>query len=336
VNALRRPGTVWNPASESEAPVPLPIPDGPLVVCDLDGTLLRSDGTMSAYTRATLRGLAAAGVAFTVATARSLPGFAYLVTDVEFPLPVVEMGGTYLSDAATGRHLVHHGFDTTTAADVVAALLAAGIEPTIASWDGGADRLHHGPLGDAAARRFVEEHRGFRDPRLCHSPDLVAVARTEQVAVIRFGVPHDRMEQARALLADVGGGRTAVQVYPIGLLPGWAEVAVHGALADKGRGIRVLRERHGLTGPVVACGDGLNDLPMFAVADRRVAPANAHPEILALATDVVGTNDEDGVARFLAAEFLAPRPADERPPVVRPGAAVPDTPPDTAAARPRG
>lgn len=46
-------------------------------------------------------------------------------------------------------------------------------------------------------------------------------------------------------------------------------------------------------------GDHLNDLPMFAVADRAVAPANAHPDVRARAAVVTAANDEDGVVRYL-------------------------------------
>lgn len=274
------------------------------MVCDLDGTLLRSDGTVSAYTRATLQSLTAAGVALTVATARSAPSIASLLAGVEFPLPVIELGGSYLSEAATGRHVARHSVDGPTAARLVAALLAAGIEPALTTWDGLVDRLHHGDLADEGAAWYVDEKRKYGDPRLTYCPDFGRVAREEDVALVRFAVLRDRETHARQLLADVCRTGTSVQVYPIGYLPGWVEFAVHGARADKGQAIRALRDRHALTGPVVACGDHLNDLAMFAVADRRVAPANAHPDILALATDVVGSHDEDGVARFLAREFL--------------------------------
>ena len=50
---------------------------------------------------------------------------------------------------------------------------------------------------------------------------------------------------------------------------------------------------------VVAIGDGRNDLGMLAFAGVAVAPANAHPEILAVADLVTASNDEDGVARAL-------------------------------------
>ena len=51
---------------------------------------------------------------------------------------------------------------------------------------------------------------------------------------------------------------------------------------------------------VLVFGDMPNDVPMFAWAGwRRVAVANAHPDVLALADEVTGTNDEDGVAVWL-------------------------------------
>ena len=54
---------------------------------------------------------------------------------------------------------------------------------------------------------------------------------------------------------------------------------------------------------VVYFGDMPNDVPAFdwvrEGGGRAVAMAHAHPEVLAAATDVTDSNDEDGVAVFL-------------------------------------
>jgi hydroxymethylpyrimidine pyrophosphatase-like HAD family hydrolase len=50
---------------------------------------------------------------------------------------------------------------------------------------------------------------------------------------------------------------------------------------------------------VIAFGDMPNDLPLLAWAGTSCAVANAHPVILAAASHVIGSNDEDGVARYL-------------------------------------
>ena len=67
---------------------------------------------------------------------------------------------------------------------------------------------------------------------------------------------------------------------------------------DKGTGLAVVAEAVGVDpADVLVFGDMPNDLPMFAWAGwSRVAVANAHPTLLAVADEVTLSNDEDGVA----------------------------------------
>jgi hydroxymethylpyrimidine pyrophosphatase-like HAD family hydrolase len=46
-----------------------------------------------------------------------------------------------------------------------------------------------------------------------------------------------------------------------------------------------------------------NDLPLMSWAGTSCAVANAHPAVLAAATCVIGSNDADGVARYLEALY---------------------------------
>jgi hydroxymethylpyrimidine pyrophosphatase-like HAD family hydrolase len=55
---------------------------------------------------------------------------------------------------------------------------------------------------------------------------------------------------------------------------------------------------------IVCFGDGKNDIEMFRIADECYAMANAVPELKEIATATIGSNDEDGVARWLADRFL--------------------------------
>jgi HAD superfamily hydrolase (TIGR01484 family) len=50
---------------------------------------------------------------------------------------------------------------------------------------------------------------------------------------------------------------------------------------------------------VIAFGDMPNDLPMLAWAGHGVAVANAHPEVIAAADEVTAANDDCGVAQVL-------------------------------------
>ena len=55
---------------------------------------------------------------------------------------------------------------------------------------------------------------------------------------------------------------------------------------------------------IVAFGDSLNDLPMLQAAGRSVAVANGRPDVKPLCDEICLSNQEDGVARYLAGHFL--------------------------------
>ena len=53
----------------------------------------------------------------------------------------------------------------------------------------------------------------------------------------------------------------------------------------------------------MAFGDGMNDIEMFELADEAYAVANAVPELKAIATGIIGSNDEDSVAKWLKEHY---------------------------------
>ncbi len=80
----------------------------------------------------------------------------------------------------------------------------------------------------------------------------------------------------------------------------WGEIMP--ARASKARGLQMVVERWGLTlADVVAFGDDNNDLEMIAEAGMGVAMANAAPGVISVADRVTLSNDEDGVAQTLEA-----------------------------------
>ena len=50
---------------------------------------------------------------------------------------------------------------------------------------------------------------------------------------------------------------------------------------------------------VVVFGDGINDIPMFKIADECYAMANAIDDLKQIATAVIDSNENDGVAKWL-------------------------------------
>ena len=50
---------------------------------------------------------------------------------------------------------------------------------------------------------------------------------------------------------------------------------------------------------LVVFGDGENDIEMFQLADEAYTVDNAHEKLKAIATQIIPSNDQDGVAQFL-------------------------------------
>jgi hydroxymethylpyrimidine pyrophosphatase-like HAD family hydrolase len=69
---------------------------------------------------------------------------------------------------------------------------------------------------------------------------------------------------------------------------------------NKWEGIMHVARAHAITAErIVAIGDDVNDLHMIANAGLGVAMGNARDEIKSIAKRVIGTNHEEGLARFL-------------------------------------
>ncbi|HET6487607.1 MAG TPA: HAD hydrolase family protein, partial [Spirochaetia bacterium] len=104
------------------------------------------------------------------------------------------------------------------------------------------------------------------------------------------------------------GNRLVYTIYAYRYFPGWHFFTVHDAKATKDQGIRALQEGWGFQGwPLVVFGDDVNDMPMFRIASRAVAVRNAIPEVKALAHEVIGTNEEDSVLRWISADHAKGR-----------------------------
>jgi 5-amino-6-(5-phospho-D-ribitylamino)uracil phosphatase len=277
----------------------------PIYVCDLDGTLLRSDATLSDFTRAGLNQLIDAGIPLTVASARGTAGMRSLLTGVRLRLPVIELNGAFVSELDSGRHVVSNVLSSQDACAALKVVLTTGVDPVVSTWDGYCDRVHFGARTNDSISWYVEEKKRYRDPRLRPCDDLLAIAEVEAVAQITTFSPEGEAAELTDRLRGSLGEEATVHSAGNYYRPGWSEITVQHRAAEKGAAVPALLEACDVRGArIIACGDHLNDLSLFAAADHCVAPANAHPTVLEAATEVVGSNDEDGIVRHMLERHL--------------------------------
>lgn len=271
-----------------------------IYVCDLDGTLLGSDGTLSEFSRAGLNRLLDAGVQLAVASARGVPAFRSKLAGVDLRLRAIELNGAFVSELESGRHLAASLLTEAEACAALGTILATGVDPVVSSWDGDRDRVHFGSRMNESIGWYVDEKRAYDDPRLTPCSDLAAVGRREQVAQITTFAPLAEAEELAGRLQEaIGEGATvhgAENVY----WPQWIELTAQHRYAQKGAAVPSMLAACDMpNAAVIAFGDHLNDLGLFAAATHSVAPANAHPDVLEWADEIVASNDDDGVVRYL-------------------------------------
>ena len=254
-----------------------------LVATDLDGTLVRSDGSVSDRTRAALIALEVAGIRLVLVTGRPPRWMHDIAEQTGHRGVAICSNGAYVYDLHTERVLESRLLDAATGRAVVARL--RGVMPGLT-------------FGVETLDGFGREP-GYT-PRWPVGPDT-RVAPIEALLVPGVGKLLARDESllgdamlTRALPA-VGDVATVTHSNPRDCLlevsaPGVSKASTLAALCA-GIGVG--------PGEVLAFGDMPNDLPMLAWAGRSVAVTNAHPAVLDAVDEHTASHDADGVASVL-------------------------------------
>ena len=262
-----------------------------LYVSDLDGTLLRSDQRTSEYTNRVINALVGKGMRFSYATARSANTARKVTAGMTAAFPVIVYNGAFIRDNQSGEILLQNFFTAAEALPLAQKLLRAGVRPVVYGFVDGEEKFSY--LADEinpGTREFVESRRG--DPRDRPVKTVDELLRGELFYFACIDAPEilePFYEKYRVAFhcvyqKDIYSGEQWLELMP--------------RAASKANAIRQLAARLGCE-RIVAFGDGVNDLDMFAIADEAYAVANAVPELQKAATAVIGGNDGDGVAKWL-------------------------------------
>jgi Cof subfamily protein (haloacid dehalogenase superfamily) len=257
-----------------------------LVATDLDGTLLHTDGTVTARTRDALTAVEDLGVTVVFVTGR----------------PVRWMDDLW-------EHVGGHGLAICSNGGVVYDVHARAVERarTIPAEVGTevADVLRTAIPGTTFA---VEKTDGFAKeeqfmPRVPPPPDLVVGALDEIFGgnAVKLLARHEDLdpEEFWAQVESEVGHLVTTTWSSTGAL-----VEISAAGVTKASTLELLcEERDVRPVDVVGFGDMPNDLPMLAWVGTSYAMANAHPLVRELADRVAPSNEDDGVAVTLEQLF---------------------------------
>jgi len=254
-----------------------------LVATDLDGTIVRRDGTISERTVAAFARVEAAGARFVLVTGRPprvMRGIAAMFGHVG---TAICANGALAYDMRTGTVATRHLIPAPAVAEAALALRAVvpGIGIAVEYPDGfAADELFQAinpdvnrtmsrpddaALFSRPASKLLGRHTGYA------CDDLLALA-----------------------LPAIGGLVSVTHSNSKGLIEASAlGVSKASVVAEIAADFGIAREA------VLAFGDMPNDLPLLTWAGTSCAVANAHLDVLAAATHIIGSVDDDGVAEYL-------------------------------------
>jgi Cof subfamily protein (haloacid dehalogenase superfamily) len=254
-----------------------------LVATDLDGTLVRRDGTVSARTVAALAGCRAAGVDVVAVTGRP-PRWLADLADVVGSATAICANGAIVYDLSTHRVV---SATVIPPADVLAAVAAAraalpGTSAALETLAGFRHEPAYQPRFDARRESRVAP----LEELLADDPGVVKLLLRQEGSA-----PDDvlaRLYQALEGLVEPthSGEGGLVEVSALGV----SKASTLSALAAE-RGVEAAQ--------VAAFGDMPNDLAMLCWAGHSYAMADGHPDVVAAASATAPPCEEDGVAQVL-------------------------------------
>ncbi|MFC0781057.1 Cof-type HAD-IIB family hydrolase [Flavobacterium sp. HJSW_4] len=261
-----------------------------VVVSDLDGTLLNPQHRISDYTKSIFQELHNQGYLIVVATGRHHLDAMGIIDKLEIPVYLVSSNGARIH-SPNKEELFAFNLDS----DVVKAALNVEIDPEITVvlfkenvWQ---------------TNKWNEKLNAFQE-ELKYHPELVDYKTLEDFSSIKifFSCPdHEKLVK----LKDEILANSSEHLHHAFSLPTCLEFMDKSI--DKAVSIERVLEKEGFTlKEAVSFGDGYNDVQMLSASGKGLimgnAPASLKEELSDL--EVIQTNAEDGVAKYIATKIL--------------------------------
>lgn len=269
-----------------------------LIVFDLDGTLLDRSSQISEFTRDTLALLRKRGIAYTVATGRTLHGARDLLDGHGFSLPQIFKNGVVIWNPDQQGYSHRFLLTQSEIQHVLEGFIREGIAPFLFTLEpGDKHAIYHPPILNAAESRLAQMLGKDGPLPLAPLSTLPAAADITNVSAIgpEPGIRRvvDSIADEPGLVAYMGSAIEDSNLC-------WVDIHHRGG--SKGDAVSTLKSELGLE-RVVCFGDSDNDLSMFQLADEAYAPDNAKADVKSAATAIIGHHDADGIAHFLRERF---------------------------------
>ena len=263
-----------------------------LYVSDLDGTLLHSDEKTSDYTNNIINTLVEKGMCFSYATARSFTTASKVASGLTTNFPVIVHNGVFIIDNKSRECLYSNYFEKKDLEIIRTSLQEHSISPIVYSHIVGSEKFSYKrEKMTAGLKTFVDSRKGdVRDNPLTPNQNLFE-------GDVFYFTCIDSEEKLLLVYEQLKEHYSCVYSKDIYSGDMWLEIMPKPA--TKANAILQLKTILNCD-KIIAFGDGINDISMFKIADECYAVENAANELKIMATAIISSNNEDGVAKWLS------------------------------------
>lgn len=270
-----------------------------LFVTDLDGTLINSKREVTEKSLIILNKLIDDGMNFTVATARTPATAVEILKDLNLKLPVALMNGVLIYDTKTLKYIDTKEMDKEATDKVLNIFEKYNKNPLVYGVKDNHLWVYHKEFEHAYEYNFYKERADKELKTFVEIKDYKnAIVDNNIINFVAF----DTYEKIKSIAEEIKCIEGITVNYYEDVYEDCYFLEAYSNKASKANGIKYLSKYIDYS-KVICFGDNLNDIPMFELADEAYATANAVEEIKKIATDVIGSCENDGVAEFLKERF---------------------------------
>jgi Cof subfamily protein (haloacid dehalogenase superfamily) len=266
-----------------------------LIVSDLDGTLLKSDHTLSDYTKAVIHKVSEQGIDFMLATGRLFGGARQYSKELNLNTPILACNGALIKEAA-GKLLYGRPIQDEALAKVFRLLT----EKNYYFHCYGEENFYTKNLGNSLAGFYAfnaERPEEERFPMIEIDP-MELIGKDTIYKVLTNCKGEDARKELYSELIAIEG---------ISVTVSWSDTFdICADQVSKASAIHRYAAEKGIEPSDIICfGDNYNDIEMIRYAGLGIAVGNAVDELKEAADYVTESNDADGVAKAIEKFVLA-------------------------------
>ena len=263
-----------------------------LYVSDLDGTLLNSSAKISSNSTKLLNEALNNNISFTIATARTPATIVPILKNINLNMPVIAMNGCSIYDLKNNKYIHTISINSNLISMLQKLISSEGLNPFIYTLKDNHLYVYHNKLTVPCQVKFYDERKNSSLKTFIEAP----LPSNSQVLYFTIMDSKEKIDSLFDKLKDIP--EISAIKYSDTYNKDVYNLEIYNYKASKSNAINYLKNTYDFD-TLVTFGDNLNDIPMFNISDHSCAVENAACELKEIASEIIGLNTDDSVAKYI-------------------------------------